>query len=97
MKHPNVPMDYVIVADEFFSATLYEPGLLRWGTVLSTFRDSEGTQWIAFELAELHGVFVISTASTFFEGWSSGDEGITQISLDDPAKLHHSLKRILGE
>lgn len=59
-------METILIDPEFFGAGHSGPYIEA--KVLATFRDSEGTLWVAFELTETDGVYVISTASRFFNG-----------------------------
>lgn len=57
-------METILIDPEFFGPDHSGPYLEA--KALAMFRDSEGTLWAAFELADMDGVYVVSTASRFF-------------------------------
>lgn len=62
-------METILINPEFFGPGFFgssTSGRCLEGKTLAMFRDSEGTLWVAFELADMNEVYVISTASRFF-------------------------------
>jgi hypothetical protein len=58
------PPEIVEFESEFFG----EPSGVIYGKVLAIFRDSEGSQWAAFECEDMLGVHLIPLCSRFLKG-----------------------------